>query len=203
MKARTLLCLAFAAAAAVAGPAAAQTGTATGQATMASPYSWLQAQRPYVGLTLGRPRGPMVCSTSSLLLCEEAPRTSQLYAGAMIGSFWGAELGYLQSGRLLRDGSEGRSQGLNLSLVGKARLGSSFGVFGRVGTTYSRTESSVFGSGLAGGADQGFGLSYGGGVSYDFTPRLSARLEWDSHDFRFGGNRDPVRSTSLGLQYRY
>ena len=48
------------------------------------------------------------------------------------------------------------------------------------------------------------GLSYGAGVSYDFTPRLSATLEWDSNDFRFAsGGRDPVRSTSLGLQYRY
>jgi OmpA-OmpF porin, OOP family len=29
-------------------------------------------------------------------------------------------------------------------------------------------------------------------------------VEWESNDFRFaGGGRDPVRSTSLGLQYRY
>ena len=59
-------------------------------------------------------------------------------------------------------------------------------------------------SGIAAGSEQGFGLSYGAGVSYDFTPRLSATLELDSNDFRFaGGGRDPVRSTSLGLQYRY
>jgi hypothetical protein len=51
--------------------------------------------------------------------------------------------------------------------------------------------------------DQGFGLSFGGGISYDFTPRLSARIQWDSNDFRFANGRDPVRSTSLGLQYRY
>ena len=84
-------------------------------------------------------------------------------------------------------------------------LGRSFGVFGKVGTTYGRTETSALaGSGIAAGTDHGFGLSYGAGVSYEFTPRLSATLEWDSNDFRFAGSgRDPVRSTSLGLQYRY
>lgn len=200
MKARTLLCLAAGVAAAIAWPAAAQTSSTT-TASMAAPYSWLQGQRPYIGLSLGRARGSAACGATSIL-CDEA-RPSQLYAGTMIGSFWGAEVGYLQSGRLLRDGAEGRSQGLNLSLVGKARFGSSLGVYGKVGTIYSRTDSSLPGAGLAGGSEQGFGLSYGGGVSYDFTPRLSARLEWDSHDFRLGGGRDPVRSTSLGLQYRY
>jgi len=44
----------------------------------------------------------------------------------------------------------------------------------------------------------------GAGVSYDFNPRISATLQWDSNDFRFAGTgRDPVRSTSLGLQIRY
>jgi hypothetical protein len=38
-------------------------------------------------------------------------------------------------------------------------------------------------------------------VSWDFTPRLSATFEWGSYDLRAPGG--PVRSTSLGLQYRY
>jgi hypothetical protein len=39
----------------------------------------------------------------------------------------------------------------------------------------------------------------------EVTPRLSATLGWDSYDLRLGGGipRDTLRSTSLGLQYRY
>ena len=101
--------------------------------------------------------------------------------------------------------AETRAQGLNLSLVGKAQVARSLRVFGKVGSTYGRSETAALAaSSIATGSEQGFGLSYGAGVSYDFTPRLSATLELDSNDFRFaGGGRDPVRSTSLGLQYRY
>ncbi len=129
---------------------------------------------------------------------------SRLYGGAMMGNHWGVEIGYLDLGRIAREGGKTHAQGLNLSLVGKAPLVSALGVFGRLGTTYGRTETSTSSAAIAAGTEKGFGLSYGAGLSYDFTPRLSATLEWDSNDFRFaGGGRDPVRSTSLGLQYRY
>ena len=60
----------------------------------------------------------------------------------MVGNYWGVEVGYLDLGRIAREGGKTRAQGLNLSLVGKAPLASSFGVFGRLGTTYGRTETS-------------------------------------------------------------
>ena len=122
----------------------------------------------------------------------------------MIGKFWGVQVGYLDTGRMPGVATESRAQGLNLALVGKASLAHSLGVFGKVGTTYARTETSALGGSPVPGSEQGFGLSYGAGVSFAFTPRLSGTLQWDSNDFRFaGGGRDPVRSTSLGLQYRY
>ncbi|MBC7468425.1 MAG: outer membrane beta-barrel protein, partial [Ramlibacter sp.] len=126
-------------------------------------------------------------------------------AGNMVGNFWGVELAYIDMGRISRGAGTTKAQGLNLSLVGKAPIWQSIGVFGKIGTTYGRTETSaLLGSGVNNGSDRGFGLSYGAGVSYDFTPRLSATLAWDSHDFQFAGSsRDAVRSTSLGLQYKY
>lgn len=94
-----------------------------------------------------------------------------------------------------------RAQGLSLSVVGRPSLLPSFGVFGKIGTGFARPDTMVMGNTATGGPEQGFGFAYGGGVSYEFTRRLSARLEWDSYDLRpaFG----PVRATSLGLQYRY
>ena len=151
-----------------------------------------------------RSRYNVSCSTTALL-CDDSDRSAEFYAGTMIGNFWGVELGYLNMGRIARESAETRAQGMNLSLVGKAQLTRSLRAFGKVGSTYGRSESAaIAASSMANGSEQGFGLSYGAGVSYDFTPRLSATLELDSNDFRFaGGRRDPVRSTSLGLQYRY
>lgn len=203
---RHLLCLLFASVG-LCGPAAAQVlvGPQTDSAVhSATRNAWLPGARSYLGLNLSRSRYSVPCGTTSLL-CDNSDRAAQLYAGTMIGNFWGIELGYLNMGRMDRAGGQIRAQGLNLSVVGKAQVARSLGVFGKVGTTYGRSETfALAASSVATGAENGFGLSFGAGVSVDFTPRLSATLEWDSNDFRFaGGGRDPVRSTSLGLQYRY
>jgi hypothetical protein len=52
------------------------------------------------------------------------------------------------------------------------------------------------------GADGG--LTYGVGLSWDFSRSASAVLGFDSYDFRgASGELRDVRSTSLGLQWRY
>lgn len=90
----------------------------------------------------------------------------------------------------------GRAQGLNVSLVGKAGIGWDLGVYGRVGTTFNRAS-------LTPAVPAEGGLTYGVGLSWDFSRRGSAALGLDSYDTRgiLGDTRD-VR-TSLGLQWRY
>jgi hypothetical protein len=91
-----------------------------------------------------------------------------------------------------------RSQGLSLALVGKAGLFSDFGVYGRVGTTLARGSSFA----AMPGADSG--MTYGVGLSWDFSRGASASLGFDSYDMRgVGGDARDVRATSLGLQWRY
>jgi len=199
---RTVVCVVLAAAPAFWAPAAAQS---SGTAGASAPRTeWLGSGRSYLGLSLGRARYGVNCG-SAAFVCDTKDQAVKVTAGVMTGNFWGVELGYLDLGRIARAGGTTKAQGLNLSLVGKAPVLQQFGVFGKLGATYGRTETSALASsGVAAGTERGMGLSYGAGVSYDFTPRLSATLEWDSNDFRFaGGGRDPVRSTSLGLQYRY
>jgi OmpA-OmpF porin, OOP family len=204
---RTVLCSLIATAAVLILPVSAQAQAAgsPGSAADTSRTSWLPSTaHSYLGLNLGRSQFNVPCGTIALL-CDDKDRSVDIYAGTMLGNYWGVEAGYLDMGRIARAGGQTKAQGLNLSLVGKAPLGSSFGVFGKLGTTYGRTETSAaVGSGIVPGTERGFGLSYGAGVSYDFTPHISATLQWDSNDFRFPGTgRDAVRSTSLGLQYRY
>jgi OmpA-OmpF porin, OOP family len=202
MKARHLLICAVASAATTMAPTAfAQTQDGPGDTTR----SFLPGKgRVSVGLSLGRSRYSAPCGATSLN-CDSSDNSVRIYAGTMPGNFWGVELGYIDMGRISRGGGSTTAQGLTMSLVGKAPVWQSLAVFGKVGTTYGRTETSaLLGSGVNNATERGFGLSYGAGVSYDFTPRLSATLGWDSHDFHFAGSgRDPVRSTSLGLQYKY
>jgi OOP family OmpA-OmpF porin len=202
MNARHLLVsIVAAAAAALPAGALAQPLDAPGGSTL----SFLPGKgRASVGLSLGRSRYSAPCGATSFS-CDSTDNSVQLYTGTMPSNFWGVELGYIDMGRISRGGGTTTAQGLNMSLVGKAPVWQSLGVFGKVGTTYSRTDSiAQLGGGANNGMERGFGLSYGAGVSYEFTPRLSATLGWDSHDFIFaGGGRDPVRSTSLGLQFKY
>lgn len=193
---RLAICAAIAAAPALWMPAGAQTmpGTHPG---------WFTSGHVYLGLSLGRSHYGVDCGGTAFV-CDKTDEAVKLSAGAMTGNFWGVELGFVDLGRIARAGGTTRAQGLNLSLVGKAPLWRAFNVFGKVGTTYGRTDVSTAPlSTVPGGSDHGLGLSYGAGLSYDFTPRLSATLEIDSNDFRFIGGRDQVRSTNLGLQYRY
>ena len=205
MKVRHILLCAFAAATMGTAIAQVPAGGSPSQPDNAPSRSFFPAQgRGYVGLSLGRSRYSAPCGATSFN-CDSTDHSVQISAGSMLGNFWGVELGYLDMGRIARAGGNTRAQGINLSLVGKAPVWQSLGVFGKLGTTYGRTETSAAAaSGIETGSERGFGLSYGAGVSYDFSPRLSATLAWESHDFRFAGSgRDPVRSTSLGLQYKY
>ena len=160
--------------------------------------------RGYLGLNAGRPEYRMGCSVSASG-CDFNDISIRRYAGAVMGTWWGTEIGAIDMPYSFRSSGTSQVQGLNLSLVGRAALGHSFRLFGKLGATYGHTDVGTASTGAATtGSDSGFGLSYGAGVSYDFSPKLSATLGWDSYEFRLPGiGREPVRATSLGLQYRY
>ncbi len=178
-------------------PAAAQTSTSSGSSMMPG------TNRGYMGLNIGKSDFRAGCGTGAFA-CDDSDTAGSIYFGSMFRDNWGAELGYVNMGRVSRGGGDTKAHGLNLGLVGKAPLTPAFSLLGKIGTTYGRTSTtSAAGSGVAAGSDNGFGLSYGIGASYDFTPNVAATINWDSHDFRFAGGRDPVRMTSVGLQYRF
>jgi len=66
---------------------------------------------------------------------------------------------------------------------------------------YARPATSAMGFGAAAPGEPGSGMSWGGGVGYDFSPRLSATLEWISYALKMPTG--PIRTPNLGLQYRY
>lgn len=93
-------------------------------------------------------------------------------------------------------GMAGASQGLRIGLLGQAAVDRELGLrlYGRMGSTHRR-------AGL--GATEG-GLTYGVGLSWDFSRRGTASLGWDSQELRGSpGEGREVRATRLGLQWRY
>jgi opacity protein-like surface antigen len=136
------------------------------------------------------------------LTCDSNQPAAQFQTGTMFGKFWGAEISYSNASRVGRLAGDAPAQGLTFSLLGRTQLTPSIGLYGKAGTTYGRGDPAAPALGMAG--RNGFGLAFGAGLSYDVTPRLSATLQWDSVDVPMTiGGRDPVRSTSLGLKYRY
>jgi opacity protein-like surface antigen len=135
------------------------------------------------------------------LSCDDPDASFNVYTGGYFNEWLGAEIGYIHMGNADRFGGEQRAQGINLSLVGRLPLADRFALTGKLGTTYGRTRTS--GTGIATGNDSGWGKAYGVGVSYDFTPNWTGVVQWESHDFHFATGKDPVRTTSVGLQYRF
>lgn len=174
-------------------------GTGTDRNAWAPAYS-----RGYLGLSVGSPRYGTPCGNPGLS-CDNPSTSYKVYTGAMFSNYFGAEIAYLDMSHASRAGGDASAKGLNFSLVGRAPIAQSFGLFGKVGTTYGRTQvSAAAGSGVATGNDSGWGLSYGAGLSFDFSQNWSAVLEWERHNFRFAGSdREAVKATSLGLQYRF
>ena len=127
---------------------------------------------------------------------------------AHIGSYFnenfGLELGYTDFGTINRAGGETSARGINLSLVGKYPITPEFNVLGKIGTTYSDTDVSSRDPSVVAGSENGFGMSYGLGVEYAFTPQWSALLQYESHEMKFAGDADDrIGMTSIGVRYRY
>lgn len=128
-----------------------------------------------------------------------------IYGGTYFNNNFGVELGYTDFGKINRGGGETEAEGINLSLVGRLPLSNSFNLLGKIGTTYGHTKVSANpASGIATGTESGFGLSYGIGAEYLFTPQWSAVVQYDEHDLKYAGSgRDRVSATTVGLRYRF
>jgi OmpA-OmpF porin, OOP family len=205
---RTIPCLVFAGTAAFCVSSAAQllpeAPSTSAKSAIDNPPAgvWLPGSRTYLGLNLAPSR--LTACSSIALTCENTQPAADFYTGTMFGNFWGAELAYSNTSRLGRMASDAPAQGLTVSLLGRTRLLPSVGLYAKLGTTYGRGEPSALAAARLASGNRGFGLSFGAGLSFDFTPRLSATLQWDSTDVPVtASGRDPVRSTSLGLKYSY
>ena len=168
-------------------------------------YSFLPyTQKGYIGINVGRPNYQTSCG-NGLFTCDNSKAAVKVYTGGFFNQYLGLEVGYLNMGQSKRAGGSTRADGVNMSIVGRVPISTSFNVFAKAGATYGRTRvSSAVLSGVVQGKDRGWGGSYGAGVSFDFAPQHAVVLEWEQHSFNFvNQGRQSVRNTSVGYVYKF
>ncbi|MGV3493821.1 MAG: hypothetical protein ACO1OY_08140 [Ramlibacter sp.] len=122
--------------------------------------------------------------------CEAETATTPLWVSAKARRALLMEVSQLEPTPSLRPSA------LNLSVVGKAGLPHDLGVYGRVGTYLQRSGPGLNPADVAEAA----GMTYGMGMSWDFSRRGSASVGLDNQDLRVSGGD---WRASLGLKWRY
>ncbi|MEO7401879.1 MAG: outer membrane beta-barrel protein [Polaromonas sp.] len=179
--------------------------TAAAGAQAQTNYSLFGPNANYLGLNVGRSDFNSLNNGNGIFPFDKHDTVYGINAGSYFNKNFGLELGYTNFGKVARAGGDTKAQGVNLSLIGTLPLTTSFNLLGKLGTTYSRTDvSSSPLSGVASGSESGFGVSYGIGAEYTFSPQLSAVLQYDAHNMKFADTgRERIGATTVGLRYRF
>ncbi len=189
------LCLAIATLTVAAGAAAQGTTSNSGYATGNS----------YIGLSVGR-TDYKIGDDTSVYDSDNTNRALQINMGSYFkDSNLGAELGYVDLGNIDRAGGRTSAHGINLSLIGRVPIGSSFNLLGKVGGIYSRTSvSAAPASGVTTGSESGLDWTYGVGLEFAFARQWSAVVQYDDYNLQFAGSeRERVSNLSVGVRYLY
>lgn len=153
----------------------------------------------YVGIDLGNAKFSGGCGLGGLP-CEDSSNAYSIYTGGMWNKNFGMELAATDFGSVDRAGGTAKAYGFSLKAVGVAPLTESLAAFAKVGTLYSHTKVT---SDTISGNDTNWGLTYGVGLSFDFSPKVAAVLGWDRSNVHFAGSQEHINTTSLGVKYRF
>ena len=155
----------------------------------------------YVGLNIGRSKFDPDCVPGRS--CDSGRTGYKLFAGTQADNLIGAEIGYINMGKIDYAGGYQKAHGFNLSLTGTLPIGAGFSGFGKIGGTYGWTKTRSNAAGARTGDGKGLGLSYGLGLGYRFSPDFEVVAEYERHRFDFAPGDQTIGFTSIGLRVKY
>jgi OOP family OmpA-OmpF porin len=182
----------------------AASGLASAQSSPGYRAPWDNGFWGYVGGSAGESKFKRECDRLLVTECERKDTGWKVYAGGKMNEVLGLEVGYTDFGRIRASGGNTEAWAIPVSLTAGAPLGSRFGVFGKVGGLYGRTDVDVSPTSIFDrGHKSGWGWTYGVGATAGLTQNLQLRVDWDRYKLDFVGGRDDVDMLSAGLQLRF
>jgi opacity protein-like surface antigen len=157
----------------------------------------------HAGLSVGRAKLHADCPAGAA--CDLRDNSSwRVFGGGKFNNMFGAEAGLMDLGDFERGGGHTTARGLDLALVAGFPLpvGQNSSIFGKLGTSYIRTN--VGGTGLKTGKESGWGPRVGVGVQLGVTQNWAARLDADRYRVEFpGSSKQNIDTYMIGAQYSF
>jgi len=116
----------------------------------------------------------------------------RLLGGYQVNQNIAAEFGYIDLGSV--SGGSAKGKAFDLVGVGTIPVGNRFGVYGKLGFAWSEVKG--FGQN-----ESGLELTYGVGASFDFSPTVAFRGEWQKYPDAGDGATD-IDVLSIGVVFR-
>lgn len=156
----------------------------------------------YVGASAGQSKFRTDCA--AFYDCDQKDTAFKVFAGGRMNEILGLEVGYTDFGKIRASGGDTEAWAVPISLTAGWPLGERFGLFGKVGGLYGRTDVSADPTTLFDtGHKSGWGWTYGAGATFAITPTLQLRADYDRYKLDFAGGREDVDMVSAGLQMRF
>jgi len=157
-------------------------------------------QGGYFGIGLGQSMVKDACS--GFTTCDDKDTGIKLFGGYQFNPNGAVEIGYVDLGKLKATDSgglmlESKAHGFDLDFVGTLPLDDQIAVLARVGLFFWKVDlSGAAAAGSANRSGSGNDLTYGLGVKYDVSKKVSVRFEWQQ--FKDLGVKDlPAKDTDL------
>jgi OOP family OmpA-OmpF porin len=160
----------------------------------------------YIGASGGESKYRYECrdSLTQFFDCDKRDTGFKVYAGGKMNEVLGLEVGYTDFGSIRASGGNVDAWAVPITLTAGTPLGTRFGIFGKVGGLYGRTDveadpDTIFDR----GHKSGWGWTYGAGATFAVTPSVQIRADWDRYKLDFVGGRQDIDMLSAGVQVRF
>lgn len=150
----------------------------------------------YLGAQVGAAKYRDVCEGAAS--CDDKAGTVGFFVGRQFSRYLSLELALRDSGDARVNDANFKARGAAIDLVSTFPIAGGFTLLARGGLMYATLKGT-------GAQEHKFGLDYGVGAQYDFTPQFAGRAEWARYPDVGGGDfgkKINVDFFTLGVLYR-